>query len=107
MYRALSCDVSSRLRYPAHAATVAQLAEHLICNLEVTGSIPVGGLDGGLWLPEHIKLSQYRMSERVVRADWKPVTPAYVELDMQAVRLQINKPIEWGQVLPRWDREPE
>ena len=64
-------------------------------------------MSGGLWLPEHIKLSQYRMSERVVRADWKPVTPAYVELVMQAVRLQINKPIEWGQVLPRWDREPE
>ena len=64
-------------------------------------------MSGGLWLPEHITLSQYRVNERVVRTDWKPATPAYFKLVMQAVRLQINRPIEWGQVLPRWDREPE
>ena len=40
-------DETARLRYPARFATVAQLAEHLICNLEVTGSIPVGGLAWG------------------------------------------------------------
>jgi hypothetical protein len=32
------------LRYtPDLLAALAQLAEHLICNLEVAGSIPVGG----------------------------------------------------------------
>jgi hypothetical protein len=44
----LQGDESARLRYPARIATVAQLAEHLICNLEVTGSIPVGGFGGSI-----------------------------------------------------------
>jgi hypothetical protein len=37
----------------------------------------------------------------------EPAASPFFELIMHAVRLEINRPIEWGQVLPRWDREPE
>ena len=41
MTNLLACDTRT-LRHP-----IDQLAEHMICNLEVTGSIPVGGLPWG------------------------------------------------------------
>lgn len=62
---------------------------------------------GGLYLPNHIQLVQYRMSENIAMNAGQPAVPAYFELTMQVVRVDINQPIEWGLVLPRWDREPE
>jgi hypothetical protein len=62
---------------------------------------------GGLYLPKHIELLQYRVSQNMATNNGEPAASPFFELIMHAVRLEINRPIEWGQVLPRWDREPE
>lgn len=65
-------------------------------------------VSGGLWLPERIRLRQYRMPPgTTTETGGDPEEMPYFDLLVEVTNASLNTPIEWGQVLPRWDREPE
>jgi hypothetical protein len=59
-------------------------------------------LAGGVQMPERVTLRQYRLEAGQI-----PHAAPYLELCMEVAAVAVNTPIEWGQVVPRWDREPE
>ncbi len=62
---------------------------------------------GGLWLPERIRLRQYRMPlGTVAETGGDPEGAPYFDLSMEVSTLSLHMPIKWGEVAPRWDREP-
>ena len=62
---------------------------------------------GGVWLPERIRLRQYRLVGGVLPVGEQPATLPYFDLSVEVSKAMVNSPIEWGLVQPRWDREPE
>jgi hypothetical protein len=63
---------------------------------------------GGVWLPDRIRLRQYRMPTGTAQnAEAATEAPPYLDLSVEVVSASLNSPIEWGRVVPRWDREPE